>query len=874
MNRTTALVDDARPASGDAEVLAALDSASKVFGGTVALADASFELRAGEVLALLGENGAGKSTCVKLLAGVYRPDAGCVRVDGREVSLTSPATALDCGIAVMHQHPGLFPDLSVAENIFMGRQPRNAYGVLRHSAMREDAKRLLDAVGLSASPATLLGRLRSSEQQLVEIARALSVNARVLIMDEPTAALSTREVDRLFEVVDQLRRRGVAMMFVGHRMEEVFRVADRIAVLRDGRVVKVASTEDLPQGRAVQLMVGRPLSDLYPALPAPKAEVVLQVEGLGCSGDYRDISFTLKRGEILGIGGLVGSGRTEIARALFGISPHDEGRILLSGQEARFQSANDAMRAGVAYVSEDRIGQSLVMDFPILTNATMSVLDRVTSFGLVSRRREVETVETHLQRLRLRFRDHQQTISELSGGNQQKVVLSKWLATQPRVLILDEPTQGVDVQTKAEVHAMMADLASQGLSILMISSELPELLGMSHRVLVLREGRITAEFAKQDATQEKVILAATGARVDEVRSTESSAISNVTPLKQPLSRDPEGAANDAQKLKRFWDGVPKRELGLFAIVVAMTLGVSVVNPRMLGMSNLTAVSMDVSLLLIVAAAQMLVILTRGIDLSVASVMGLTAYVSASLMRAHPEVSLLLPVAAATVVGLACGVVNGMITTYGGVPAIVVTLGTLSFYRGLDSMLASGSQVSADQVPEQWLSLASNPVAGLPAIVWIALLVAAALGWGLAYTRVGRELYAIGSNPQGAQLIGINVKRRLLLAFAVAGTLAGLTGALWASRYATIDSRTAFGYELTVIAVVVVGGVAIRGGSGGVLGVLMGVLALLVIRNGLVLLRVDPLWLQAVYGLVILVTIALDAVFNRRAAQRNAKRRTA
>ena len=823
---------------------AALDRVSKYFGGTVAVRDVSLTLHGGEVLALLGENGAGKSTCVKLLAGVHRPDPGEVVLDGHPVHFTAPLDAQRHGIAVMHQHPGLFPDLSVAENIAIGHGGTGRLGLLDHGKMRDDAVRLLATVGLDCAPETPLAGLRSSEQQLVEIARALSVRARVLIMDEPTAALSQREVDRLFEVVGDLRRQGVAMMFVGHRMDEIYRVADRVTVLRDGQLVATAPIADMPRERAVRLMVGRSLSHMYPERQAAPGAVVLAAEGLAREGAFAGVSLRVRAGEILGLAGLVGSGRTEVARVLFGVDRPTAGTVLLDGAAVSFASPGDAMAAGIAYVSEDRIGQSLVMDFPILTNASLPVIDQATTAGLIRPARELGLVRGHLERLRLRFRSYLQPVKTLSGGNQQKVVLAKWLATKPRVLILDEPTQGIDVQTKAEVHAVIADLARQGLAIVLISSELPELLGMCDRILVMREGRVTAEMSAADATQESVLYAMTdagGAAAERAAATEVAGATGGW-LRQLLVR---------------------RELGLLLAMAAVILPVVAVNPRMLSGANLSALAMDAGLLTIVAAGQMLVILTRNIDLSVASVIGLAAYVSADLLRSHPELGVTGGILAASVVGLACGLLNGLVVTIGRVPSIVVTLGTLTLYRGFTSLYAAGKQVNADQVPQAWLDLTSASVAGIPAVVLIALATLAVVAFVLQRLEVGRELYAIGSNPDGAELIGIPVRRRVLGAFAFSGLLAGFDGALWASRYATIDARVALGFELTVIAAVVVGGVAIRGGSGTVLGVALGALTLLVIKNGLTLVRVDPLWLQGVYGLVILIAIGIDAFVVRR-----------
>ncbi|GLS21590.1 hypothetical protein GCM10007874_46070 [Labrys miyagiensis] len=838
---------------------AGLRNASKRFGGTIALAEASFDLLPGEVLALLGENGAGKSTCVKLLAGVYRPDSGAVIIDGQPVDHWSPLEAQRRGIAVMHQHPGLFGDLTVFENIFVGHMPRRALGSIDYDRMREEARALLEVVGLSCAPEDRLNQLRTSEQQLVEIARALSVNAKVLIMDEPTAALSQREVERLFAVVAQLRARQVAMMFVGHRMEEIFRIADRIAVLRDGHLIGVKPAAELDRDQAVQMMIGRPLKAIYPQWESKPGDEVLAVSGLTRDEAFRDVSFSVRAGEIVGLGGLVGSGRTEIARVLFGIDQPTAGTITLAGSEVSFADPPAAMAAGIAYVSEDRLGQSLVMDFPILANASLPVIEKATFAGLVMRRQELALVEPHLKRLKLKFRSFDQPVKTLSGGNQQKVVLSKWLATHPRLLILDEPTQGIDVESKSEVHSMIAELAQQGLAIILISSELPELVSMCDRIVVLREGEVTGEFSRGDVDQERVIRAATDA--DNVEAGRALA----APAHAGEAESREAQPSFLQRLLR------QRELGLVAAMAVVALPVMAVNPRMISAENLTAVAMDAALLMIVAVAQMLVLLTRNIDLSVASVIGLSAYGAASFMHGHPEASILLGIAVACGIGLACGALNGLVVTLGRVPAIVVTLGSLSVFRGLNSLWAGGKQISADQVPQDWLDMTSARLAGIPAVILIALVCVVVIGVALRYLPVGRELYAIGSNPDGASLIGIRKTALVLGAFMLAGLLAGFDGALWASRYATIDARVALGFELTVIAAVVVGGVAIRGGAGSVLGVVLGALTLLVIQNGLTLVRVDPLWLQGVYGLVILLAVGVDTVIGRRTLQARRRR---
>lgn len=866
MQKTMTKIDPTlRPDSKPSErpPLIELRGASKIFGGTVAVSDVTLDVQPAEVLALLGENGAGKSTCVKMLCGVHRPTKGEIVVGGVVQNWNSPLESQQAGIAVVHQHPGLFPDLTIMENIYFGRFPQNALGLLDRALMQRKSGELLDTVGLSARPDALLKTLSVSEQQLVEIAKALSTDADVLILDEPTASLSHREVEKLFVVVRKLKERGVGIVFVGHRMDEVFGISDRISVLRDGALVRTAKAEDLSRQDAINLMAGRELLASYPRRAHDLGAEVLTVEGLSVDNEYKDISLQVHAGEILGIGGLVGSGRTEFATTLFGVKHPDHGTIRIDNQIVDIRSPQQAMRHGIAYVSEDRHAKSLIMDFPIRVNASLTVLRNCTHHGLLRPAREVAYVREYLERLKLRFASYEQEISGLSGGNQQKVVLSKWLATRPRILVLDEPTQGIDVESKAEVHAIIADLARSGMAIILISSELPELIGMCDRIAVLREGRLMATFEGGDVDPTEVLKAAT----DSVAQTDFETSESPDPVTDPQI----GSIQKAWIAEGLGRILLRREIGLVVAILAIVIPVSLINPRMLSATNLGSLSMDAALLGFVALAQMLVILTRNIDLSVASMIGFTAYASALFMSNNPEMPALVGVLWALVVGGGLGTINGLIVAYGRVPSIVATLGTMSVFRGLHSLWADGDQISADEVPQHWLDLAGQDLFGIPAIVIASLVTLCIAGFLLQRTRFGRELYGVGSNPGAADVIGVPSARRVFAAFVIAGMLAGVMGALWASRYATVDARVAFGYELTVIASVVVGGVAIRGGSGTVLGIILGVVTLLVIRNGLSLVRVDPLWLQGVYGLVILAAITIDAKIAAR-GERALKRR--
>jgi rhamnose transport system ATP-binding protein len=487
-----------------------LSGIAKHFGGVQALRGVDFSLFPGEVHALVGENGAGKSTLVKILAGIHMPDAGTMKVGGEPIELRSPTQAQALGIAVVHQEPMLFPDLDVAENIFMGRHPRDRFGRVDWKGMYREVNQLLASLDVSLSSRTPVQGLAVAEQQLVEIAKALSLQARVLVLDEPTAALSPHEVEELFAIVKQLRERGVAILFVSHRLDEVFRIADRLTVFRDGEHIITAPVSEMNTEEIIKHMVGRELSNLFPKSEAEIGEVVLEARHLSRPGVFADVSFQLRQGEILGFAGLVGAGRTEVARVLFGIDRAESGETWLKGKKVRIRSPQHAMNNGIAYVPEDRHQQGLVMNFSITANVTLAILQQVSRLGLVDPRREHKIASEYSRQLSIRSSGVEQLVNALSGGNQQKVVLSKWLATNPSVLILDEPTRGIDVGAKAEVHRIISELATKGLAIILISSDLPEVLAMADRVIVLHEGRVSGAFARSEATQERVMFAATG----------------------------------------------------------------------------------------------------------------------------------------------------------------------------------------------------------------------------------------------------------------------------------------------------------------------------------------------------------------------------
>ncbi len=490
----------------------------RYFPGIKALDGVDFSMRPGEVHALIGENGAGKSTLVKVLTGVYRPTAGRIVFEGVERDFRSPVDSQNEGIAAIHQEAIMFPELSITENIFSGHLLRKKSGLLDWAGMRAKTVELLARLELPVDPEALVIELSVAQRHLVQIARSLSMDARLVIMDEPTSALSMRETEDLFRIIRQLKAEGKAILFISHKFDEIFAICDSYTVLRDGKYIGSGLVKDVTLDALVQMMAGRPLTQMFPKHVATIGEPVLEVEGFCQGSSFRDVSFTLHKGEILGMFGLVGAGRSEVIRALIGVDPLDSGRIRLKGRTVRIANPREALRLGLACVPEDRQGQGLVLPMSISHNITLPQVGSLGRAGFRNDGAEAALTEEYGKKMEIRSAGWKVEAATLSGGNQQKVVLAKWLATKPSILILDEPTKGIDVGTKAAVHEFVSELAEGGMSIIMISSELPEILGMSDRIIVMHEGRIAAAFDRADATEEKVIMAATGSAESAPRS--------------------------------------------------------------------------------------------------------------------------------------------------------------------------------------------------------------------------------------------------------------------------------------------------------------------------------------------------------------------
>lgn len=825
------------------ETILELSGVTRRFPGVVALDDVDFDLRRGEVHALVGENGAGKSTLINVISGVLQPDDGQLHLHNENLVLSGPLAARQRGIVAVHQEGELFAPLSVAENMALSvGLPLGATGQVDWRRVRYTAQQAAAQLPEDISTRQPAGRLSIAHRYMTRLAAAFTQQASVVLLDEPTSALTGPEVDWLFAKIDELRARGVGIIYISHRQEEIFRLADRITILRDGRRVLSADAEDLDDDALIQAMVGRtPIDTEQPRTRGfdDSSQVRLDVSQLtDTNGRFRDVSFSVRAGEIVGMYGLVGAGRTEIAAAIYGLRSFT-GRVTVDEQTLRARKPGEAITAGIAAVPEDRLHEGLCHGLSLETNLSLSSLDRWSTGAWVHRRSEkAATLET-AKRLGVRYRDLEQPAAQLSGGNQQKLVLGRCLLSQPKVLLLDEPTRGVDVGAKGEIHRLLRDIAENDAAILLISSDLPELLDNTDRLLVVRSGRIAAEFETDQATPEDVARAA-------------------LPTEAPDKPAPR---------RRFawpsgWPRLPASEVGLFLAVALLCGWLALTNPRFLSPENLRGVLSGASIWVVLAMAAALVIIPGGIDISIGSLMALSAAAAGLMMqqgRGDP-LGIALAVLVAFAVGAAGGALNATLSLWGRIHPIVVTLGTMTIFRGLLILLTGGDTIS--RLPAGFEALAGHTLLGIPGLAIFGAFAALAVHYYLHYRPGGRYLYAWGSSPQAARLVGITKRRVWLSAFSLAGCLVALAGLMELARAGSLQSGLGSGFELRAIAAAVIGGTAITGGRGSATGVVLGSLLLSLIQNALVLWQVSRYQYDVVIGSLLLVAIALDWLWRR------------
>lgn len=492
-----------------------MDHIHKAFGQNKVLEGVDIHIRGGEVHALMGENGAGKSTLMNILTGLHKKDQGTITIDGVEKTFDNPKQAEEFGIAFIHQELNIWPEMTVLENLFINKEPITSFGLIQTNKMKAVAKRQFDRLAISIPLHKEAGKCSVGEQQMIEIAKALMTDAKVIIMDEPTAALTDREIEKLFDVIRSLKKSGVSIVYISHRMEEIFTICDTITVMRDGRTVDTTPIPETNFNDVVRKMVGRELTDRFPERTSNPGEIILEVKGLTRKGVFENVSFQVREGEIVGVSGLMGAGRTEIMRTIFGLDGRYEGDILVAGKNVTVKNPNQAVELGLGFITEDRKEEGLILDFSIKDNIVLPSLFSFTKNGLIKDKQEEEFVELLIKRLTIKTESAMTSAKNLSGGNQQKVVIAKWIGIGPKVLILDEPTRGVDVGAKREIYQLMNELTDRGVAIIMVSSELPEVLGMSDRVIVIHEGKVSGELPGKEATQEKIMTLATGGQINE-----------------------------------------------------------------------------------------------------------------------------------------------------------------------------------------------------------------------------------------------------------------------------------------------------------------------------------------------------------------------
>jgi ribose transport system ATP-binding protein len=809
-----------QPAANESRVYALeLEGIEKSFPGVRVLKNVSFACRAGEVHALMGENGAGKSTLMRIIAGVWKPEGGRILVRGVEAPIVGPKQSQDLGIAMVYQDTRLVPDLDVAQNIWLGREPGGAMLVDR-GVMDRGAQAILDRLGLPIPLDKPVRELSVSERQVVEIARALTTAPAVLILDEPTSALDAAEIQHLFAIIGQLKQAGTAIIFISHRLPEVFAIADRITVLKDGEVVGTVDRDEVSHERLVAMMVGREMALAYPPRASAAGADRLAVKDLSADGLFENVSFCAKAGEILGLGGIQGNGQGDVVRAIFGLTP-SSGRVTLDGAAVRLGSAARAIRAGIVYVPGERHSEGLFLPHSIRENISIPHLYSWAGLGVVPAARERQVTEHAIESFAIRTPSSEQTVAHLSGGNQQKVVLGRWTAGSPRVFIFEDPTRGVDVATKLELYRRIRVLAEAGAAVILVASDLMELIGLSDRILVFSRGRIVNEVAGTDATEEGIVGSATGAGVEALAS---------GALASPRLQARAGNRWGGPMIGRYAGA-----LLLAVLVLALGLGASRASPFFFTSRNLSNIAGQVAPLALAALGQFSVILLGGIDLSVGPLISLVTAITSFAAVAEGGGGLAAAVALSLAAGLGTGSVNAFLIIRLRIPDLIATLATYSVVFGVALIVrpSPGGLVSGTFIDFFSGSIGPVPV---PALVLVILFVLAEVL--LLRGRLGQRLYGVGSNSEASRVVGIGADRVRAGAYVFCALCASAAGLLIAARIGSGDPQAGASFTLASVTAVVVGGVSVFGGRGTAVGVLLGAIAVGVMQNALNLMQVS------------------------------------
>lgn len=830
----------------------------QTFPGVRALDGVDFEVRRGEVHALVGQNGAGKSTLVKVLTGVYIPDDGRLVVDGQDVRFRSPNDAVDRGISIVHQDSPLVAQFDVMRNVFLGREISRR-GVLDFGAMRSATADALRLIGAQFGPDMLVRDLSVGQREQVAIATALAQKPSVLILDEPTASLGAEEVDRLFQVIRSLRDSGVTVVYISHHLDEVFRIADRITVLRDGRRVGTMDVSAASRTDVIRMMVGRELGQLYPKEEVPIGELVLEVKGLRQGRAVRDVSFVAHRGEILGLAGLVGAGRTETALTIFGALQRSAGEVLLDGRPIAPRSPHEAKGLGIALIPEDRRAEGLVTDRSVRENLTLASLDKWSRFGLVRGALERAAASGVVASLNIATPSLEQLTRNLSGGNQQKIVIGRWFAADAKVYLFDEPTTGVDVGAKVEIYREMTALARAGAVVIVISSDFDELAGMCDRVVVLKKGRVVKELKRGETGVQEILHWATGGDIAPGGTAEVGPAAMAVVAGEATS----GATAPARAGRLdlgFLLGRGGVTAGMLAVLVLFGIGA----PNFFAPDNVFVVLKQGSTLALLALALTIVLVAGGFDMSVGGVSQLATNLSAGTLIAGFGTAAAVGIGAAA--GFVFGVVNAILIVLIGIPPFVGTLGTMFVAIGLSFAYNGGQALTLHDQPT-FFFLGQGTIGPIPFIFVIVVVLALGLHFGLKRTAIGLRMYAVGENPAAARLRGVSRGRALFIASVIGGLLAGVTGVMFASyAYGASALATGLDFLISALAAAFLGSVLSKTGELDVIGTVVAAIFIQSINNGLILNGASNLMLPGIQGAILIISILFGVIRRREIGQ--------
>lgn len=819
----------------------ALNAIEKSFGGVKALKGVSFFCRKGEVHCLLGENGAGKSTLMRILAGAMRPDSGRILAAGRAVELTSPRAAQDLGIAMVYQDTRLVPHLDVAQNVWLGHEPG---GILVDRAWMERAtEEILARLDANLSPARKLHDLTVAERQIVEIARALTRNPSILILDEPTSALDAAEIERLFAIVRGLKAEGKSVIFISHRLPEIFAIADRITVLKDGEAVGTVERCQTDAQQLVRMMVGREITVAYPLRATKKGAVRLEARRLASPGRFQEASFSISAGEIVGFGGIQGNGQADIVRAIFGLAPLS-GEVLLDGEKADLRSPRQAIAAGLVYIPGDRHREGLFMPHSIRENLSLPHLKSLVSAGFISYAKEGALARAAIARYAVKTPSPEAGVATLSGGNQQKVVLGRWTAGTPRVYIFEDPTRGVDVATKLEIYRQIRGLAEQGAAVILVASDLMELIGLSDRILIFSQGRIVDEVAGEEATEERIVGSATGAAGVGSSLSAHAGAADRRPLTSALR--PEHPLLDRYS----------SSMALAGLTLILAAATAFVSPYFLTSANAVNLAYQIAPLALVALGQLAVILLGGIDLSVGPLISLITAIVSFVAVQDSGMAVGEAIALSLMAGLAVGLFNAALILWLRVPDLIATLASYSMVFGLALTMrpSPGGMVSDIYLDFFEAQLGPVPVAAIAVLVLTVVFELLLLRG-----RLGQRLYGTGSSPEAARVAGLPTGLVRLSAYAFCAVMSAAAGLLIAARIGSGDPQAGLAFTLTSITAVVVGGASIFGGRGTAIGTLLGAIVVGLMQNALNLMQVTAYYQYIWAGALTLIAVTSHAL---------------